>query len=97
MSTRIRKASALAAGFVFLGFAVSGCEQLAGPIGPSSLPAAITVKPVDEGITPPQTPAPVLVGEDSDLQMAPLCGSAAARFDARRWATQGPGGRPVCR
>ena len=96
MFTPIRKATALAGAFVFLGLAVTGCD-IAGPIGPSSLPAAIAAQSTDsDPAAQLEAPAPVLA-EDSDLQMAPLCASAAARFDALRWAAQAPGKKPVCR
>ena len=98
MFTRTRKPSALAAGFIFLGLAVSGCE-LADPVGPSALPAVSArniTNNTQDPVQPPQAAVPTL-DQDSGGQLSPLCGIAAASVDQRSFRAQGPGGRPVCR
>jgi hypothetical protein len=99
MSTRTRKPGALAAGFLFLGFAVSGCE-LAGPIGPSALPAAIAARNAADDtrdpVRAPRAAVPTL-DQDSSPELSPNCLVLNSVPERQRWATRGPGGKPVCR
>jgi hypothetical protein len=91
MFTRMRKTSALAAGFIFLGLAASGCE-LVSPVGPSSFPAAIGMNATDHI----QAAVPTR-DQDSGLELSPGCVAAASVPDEQRWAARAPGTKPICR